>query len=135
METILQVTPVDHEDGSYHVLSRTLFCSRCEDFSYQHKGLGLPKYNTGDACPKCAALLERRKWLTDVRLYDGLGRCGCQRWQFYLQPLVLKMSRPERLVVRECDEYRCPHLIAAMRVHALIHIDYSNLHQPQGEAE
>ncbi len=143
METILAVRPLVGEPGRYYVTSRTLFCSDTHGckFSYQHKGEALPKHSPGDPCPKCGKPLETQDYLVDVTLYAGLGKCGCHRWQFHLQPLVAKMSPAEIGLTREADLYRCQHLISALRFFALEQIDNMNRalwrssrrHQGQGE--
>lgn len=127
MEQILSVRSVAGEDARFFVTGRTLFCSVCK-YSYQPRPEGQPKHSAGDKCSKegCAGTMQPHDYLVDLTLYDGIGKCGCHRWQFYLQPLVSKLSQAERLLVRESNEYVCPHIQAALRFFAMEKIDNLN---------
>lgn len=128
METILAIRPVPGEPGRFFCTSRTLFCADTHGcrFSYQYKGVSIPNYSVGDACPKCGKTLETVDYLADLTQFAGLGFCSCHRWQMHLQPIVTKLAPTQLQAVRESDSYRCPHLVAAMRVFALEKIDEQN---------
>lgn len=122
------IEPVANEVGRYFCRSRSLFCSDpnpsgCR-YSYQNKGESGPKHIAGDRCPKCASHdLKHIDYLVDLTLFNGLGKCACDRWTMYLQPLIRKLSAAEQVESRQLTELTCPH-VAAVRIYfAMEYID------------
>ena len=114
------VEPVPGEPGRYMVQGRSLFCSGCK---YRYRG---ERMVAGDRCPNCGERMEQQRYLVDVVLYDGIGRCGCDSWIFNLQPLINKLTPVQREIARENDSLRCPHGIAALRQFAMDKVDELN---------
>lgn len=104
------------------VAGRSLFCSSCK---YRYRGDAVLE---GSDCrdPKCAGKMVRQQYLVDLTMYDGVGKCCCDKFSFAISPQLKKMTPVERLVIRASDEFRCHHIIAAMRKLSLAVIDKLN---------
>lgn len=117
----LVVAPVANESATFHVTGRTLYCEGECKYTYKPVTGMSAKHADGDRCPKCErGTLRRVPYLVELKLYGGLGKCGCPRWQFALQPLVSRLAPLARIAAAKLnDDLKCDHVLAAYRVYAV----------------
>jgi len=131
MSDLLKIWPIAGEVGRYHVESRSLVCSSRSNhqrigciYTWSRKPNSRKLRNPGDPCPRCGRrLVKAEPHLCDVNMFDGIGKCSCERWRFSLGPLITRMTQEQRYKVRRAPEMRCQHLQQALVVDALLTIE------------
>lgn len=86
-------------------------CSALYNRRWRHRpepGATAVYLHVGDLCPKCGSQLDLRFHVCDISAYNCSGRCGCEFFQFNLEPKVSRLSPAEQGM----GQYRCSHIIA-----------------------